>query len=212
MLTSLPPRALTRLSQLAKNRGAFRLLLGLARVSLVVPTLSMLTGCIVEDPPAFAKPTRTTPRIDLRLATPPLDQIHVVGRGDPIVFRVPVVSEDAGVEVSAYLFLDTTEGPVATDTISASTLDDTSRSLELSYRPSPGSTFGPRKIAEYGCHRFMARVSHLDNFKFDDLYWGIPYNFADVAEVYWWVNVVNIAAGEDDSVLRNCPDRVSSTP
>jgi hypothetical protein len=205
MQTSLISRAATRLSGMVVKPRDFARFYGLAQLSLVFSALSMLSGCLVEDPPDFVKPTRTTPRIDSRLVWPPLDQITIVGKGDPITFRLPVVSEDAGVKVQAYLFLDLSPDPVVTNSVPASTLDDTSRRLELAYRPMT-------RLAEFGCHRFMARVSHADNFIFDTLPAGAPLNVADVAEVNWLVNVVNIAAGDDGSVLRDCPQTVSVTP
>jgi hypothetical protein len=52
----------------------------------------------------------------------------------------------------------------------------------------------------------------VDNYATDGLTLGIPLNLAHHAEVYWWVNVVDVAAGEDASVLRDCPDPVSVSP
>jgi hypothetical protein len=207
MKTLAAARATTRLSGVAAMLRNFGRFSGLARLSLVPSALSMLSGCLVEDPPAFVKPTRTTPRVELRLAEPALDQIIIVDRGDPIAFRIPVVSEDAGVPLKGYLFRDTSLVPIDGNSVPASTLDDTTRRLELAYRPM--QDLDPSRVADFGCHRFMARVSHLDNFNTAQLDWGVPFNVADVAEVYWWVNVVNIAAGEDPSVLRNCPQKVS---
>lgn len=152
----------------------------------------MLSGCIVEDPPPYTQPTQTPPRLDLRLAEPPPDQILIVEQGQMINFRVPFASEDAGETVDAVMLVDSSL-KVDGRTLPGSTLDDTSRAFDLVY---PGT-------AGLGCHRLWVRISHTANFvRFPD---GVVIDETDVADAYWWLNVIDVAAGEDGSILRNCP-------
>jgi hypothetical protein len=195
MQTSFPPCAVTRLSGVAAVPGKLRRAFGLARRSLVLGALSMLSGCLVEDPPPYTPPTRTAPRLDTRRAEPLQNNIVIVDKGDPIVFRVPVVSEDAGEPVQALLFVDSFPFNVNSDVVPASTLDDLSRRFELSYNGVP--------VIDYGCHRMMVRVSHQSNFNFQTDA-GVPIDENDVADAYWWINVVDLAGGDDGAVLRNC--------
>lgn len=151
---------------------------------------------MVEDPPVYTKPTQTPPRINLRLAEPSPDRIILVEKGDPIPFRVPISSEDVGETVTAVMFVDESTTPIPNFVeIPGSTLDDVDRPIDMIY---PGLA-----EVDFGCHRLKIRVSHTNNLKL----LGEPINEADVAEAYWWVNVIDIAAGEDGSILRNCLSR-----
>jgi hypothetical protein len=165
----------------------------------------MLSGCIVEDPPPYTQPTKTPPRLNLRLAEPAPDRIIVVDQGDPIPFRVPFASEDGGDQVRAYIFLDYSERsktPLASVAVAGSTLDDLDRQIEITY---PATTVVP-----FGCHRIMIRISHEDNFQLFPP--GAPIDEKDVSEAYWWINVIDLAAGDDPSLLRNCPATEGTTP
>jgi hypothetical protein len=209
MQTSFLPRAATRLSGVAPGAiplsSRFR---GLARLSLLFVQISMVSGCLVEDPPVYTEPTRTPPRINLRTAEPQPDRIILVEQGDPVLFRVPFSSEDVGARVSAFLFLDYSEKsktPLASADAAGSTLDDDNRRIEITYPATDQVSFG--------CHRIMIRISHADNFLLFPS--GAPINQADVAEAYWWMNVLDVAAGDDSSNLRNClsgPAESGSTP
>jgi hypothetical protein len=176
----------------------------LARLSLLLALLSMFSGCIVEDPPPYTKPTKTPPRLDLRLAQPPPDRIIVVDRRDPIPFRLPFASEDGGEKVQAWLFRDYLAGDNALVSVEVpgSTLDDLDRKIEITY---PGSAAIP-----FGCHRIMIRVSHADNF---NIYpFGDHIDEADVAEAYWWINAIDVAAGDDGSLFKNCATTETLAP
>lgn len=200
MQTSFLPRAATRLSGVPAVPHKLRRFFGLARLSLMLGAHSMLSGCLVEDPPPYTPPTRTAPRLDTRRAEPVQGKIVIVDQGDPIVFRVPVVSEDAGEPVQALLFVDSFPFNVHSDVVPASTLDDLSRRFELSYNGVPDM--------DYGCHRMMVRASHQSNFNFQTEA-GVPIDENDVADAYWWVNVVNLAAGDDGSVLTKCAENAA---
>ena len=159
-----------------------------------------MLGCLVEDPPLYTEPTQTPPRINLRLAEPPPDRIILVDKGDPITFYIPVTSEDVGDSLTAAMFLDESVIPIRNFVqIPGSTLDDVDRRIEIVY---PG-------LAEvgFGCHRIKIRVSHTNNLQL----LGEPINQADVAEAYWWMNVIDVAAGDDGAILRNCLSGVSAS-
>lgn len=155
---------------------------------------SMSSGCLIEDPPPYTQPEQTPPRLDLVAATPPLDQIIVRNTGDVIDFSIPVVSEDAGDRVVAFLQLDMgspTEDPFVSQGFApASTLDDLSRKLTL-------PSYEVKAFLTPGCHRFTLRVSHQLNFTI-----GTEVEDPkDVAEVYWWANL----NPENSATLVNCP-------
>src|SRR5215216_170880 len=80
----------------------------LARVSLMAVVLALLPGCLVDDPPAYAPPKRTPPRLDYHLARPSLDLLIVAKKPDELTFRIPVASEDAGEGLVAQFFYDET--------------------------------------------------------------------------------------------------------
>ena len=153
----------------------------------------MLSGCLVEDPPPYVPPTQTPPRLDSRLAKPPIDQIIVRGQADPIDFSIPFASEDAGDRVLGFLFFDGKQED--NDTRAGSTLDADNRHMDL--------TYSARSEVAFGCHRVLMRLSHELNFSRTTS--GEPIDPSDVAEAHWLVNIIDLAAGDDGSVLRGCP-------
>jgi len=164
----------------------------LARLSLLLPLLAMVPGCLVDDPPAYTQPKRTPPRLDYHNAQPPLDQILTIEDDDPLEFSIPVASEDAGEELTAQLFLDSTSF-LNYVSIAPSTLDDTTRVITVPARLH-------LQKSEAGCHRFTLRVAHRRS-----LPTGIepPLDITDVAEAYWWANVFNDPTQADS--LIGCP-------
>lgn len=165
----------------------------LARLSLVGLLASMTTGCLMEDPPPYTQPKQTPPRLDLVAATPLLDQIIVRRTGDPILFTVPVASEDAGDRLLGVLLLDAgtaNEDQLTSSFADASTLDAAPRELTLSWTV--------RAYVTPGCHRFTLRVSHLTNFTDN----SEVIDKKDVAEAYWWANL-NFEGVS--GTLVNCP-------
>lgn len=172
----------------------------LARLSLAVSSLPMATGCLIEDPPPYREPTRTRPQLDMRAATPSQNAIYVIGQGDTIPFTVPFISEDAGSQILAFLFFDGQK--VADEYFPAGTLDERGRQIVLTYEPTSN-------MVPFGCHRVLMRVSQEDNFSRSDT--GEPLDPEYVAEATWWVNLIDIANGDDGSVLRNCPTATQGT-
>jgi hypothetical protein len=171
---------------------------GLARLSLGLAAISMLSGCLVDDPPPFIAPQKTAPRLDYSKAEPGLDQLIVTNSGDLITFKLPVTSEDAGDSLFASLWFDYTPDsgmvePSGSVPIPASTLENTKRAvtLPLTIRPD----------IKPGCHRYTLRVTHQSN-----VVEGHPdrvINKADLAEAFWFANI-NVAP-ENAGSLVNCP-------
>ena len=195
-LLEILPRFATRLSYRLDPGGARRsLFLVLARLSLMTALASMSSGCLIEDPPPYRQPLQTPPRLDLIGATPPIDQVIVARTGDPLEFKIPVVSEDAGDRLLGVLQLDMgstdEDNNVSSSFARASTLDDLERILTVPWTV---------KSIDPGCHRFTLRVSHILNFT------SIP-NVADpkdVAEAYWWANL-DPDPETASNTLVNCP-------
>jgi len=173
---------------------ALRRAIGLARLSLVA-ALPMLSGCLVDDPPAYRAPQQTPPRIVGTRATPRLDQILQATSRFVQPFRVPIVSEDAGEGLTAMLFVD-----LATDsgrlpyadgltTLPPSTLDAGERTLSLDWTPNSAP----------GCHRLTLRVAHTSS-------WvgTVLTNQADLDEVYWFAKLD--ATPDNANSLVDCPD------
>src|SRR5258706_13391055 len=181
--------------------GLFRL----ARASLAL--FFALTGCIVKDPPEFNAPVRTPPRLDLSQTLTRIDQI-VQASTDPnqpenvVPFSIPVSSEDAGEQLSSYLFLDfdptvSSHAQIAGADVPASTLDDLDRKFEFSW------TVGPD--VSKGCHQLKLLVTH-ELARHDDK----PVDPNDLAEVVWWANV-NVDPANPNTLV-DCPNLGSGTP
>jgi hypothetical protein len=182
----------------ALRRGVSGLVRGLARLSLVLVGSGMTAGCIIEDPPPYTQPEQTPPRLDLRKAVPLVDQIIVASRNDRIPFNVPVASEDEGDDLIAHLLLNYqgesgVPTQVGSNLVEASTLDDTTREIEIDW------TIDPSVLP--GCQRLTLLVSHRLNF--DPVKFGAVLDTSDVALAVWWANI-NPTAGSAD-MLMGCP-------
>lgn len=144
--------------------------------------LLAVSGCLVDDPPAYRAALRTAPRISGLRAVPRLDEIitYPSNSTEPVTFSVPIVSEDAGQEIQARLFLDysgSRSDLVTLAELPASTLDEGERDLPVVWYPRPG-------IAP-GCHRLTLRVSHTSNWH------GLADLFdpSDLDEAYWFAKI-----------------------
>jgi hypothetical protein len=189
-------RAATPLS--CSSNGAtpvLRGIFGLARLSLVGALVSMLPGCLVDDPPPYNAPKQTPPRLDYRNAVPLLDQVIVAKALDTIKFTIPFSSEDAGEGLNAYLLLDyqgeALPSIAATKILPASTLDALGREASLPWQVH----------ADPGCHRLTLRLGHVSNL--GDPGFHPTINTSDVAEAYWWMNVVDDST--TGNTLTDCP-------
>ena len=195
-------RSATRLSWFGQGiGGGTGRFVGLARLSLGLAALSMLSGCLVDDPPPFITPQKTAPRLDYSKARPGLNQLIIRSSGDFLEFNVPVKSEDAGDPLVGNLLLDYTgKGsggiPLGFAGVSASTLDDPNeRLLKTTWK------VFPKTAISAGCHLLTLRVTHFSNLvegQSDQLI-----DDADLAEAYWLanINVTPEAAG----TLVDCP-------
>ncbi len=189
----------TRLSELALSAACRRRYLSsLARLSLVA-LISMLSGCIVEDPPALREATRTPPRLDNRGARPLLDQIIVARINDTIPFTIPVTSEDAGEGLTGVLLLDyLDDSSVPTviapySNLAPSTLDDESeRVFKFDWVVT--------RLVDPGCHRITLLAGHASTMF--DLKNIVDREDLDVA--YWWANID--VTPENANRLQGCPD------
>lgn len=155
----------------------------------------MLPGCLIDDPPPYAAPKQTPPRLSYSDALPLLSEVIVARTGDTLTFRVPTSSEDAGEGLNAFLIRDYQGGDVnsvAGAFLEPSSLEDTQRpALEFSWH-----VIG----VPPGCHRLTLRVAHVSTLP--NAYAPVT-NQADLAEAYWWMNLdVDPALG---NALVNCP-------
>lgn len=190
----------TRLSWLgaraARVRSGFP---PLARLSLALAGISMLSGCLVDDPPPFTPPRKTAPRLDVRQALPGMDRVIVTRAGELIPFSIPVTSEDAGDPLTAHLLLDYAGDGSIPDflrpaSLPPSTLDN----------PEPRILKLPWKVRDGvlpGCHLFTLRVTHASNVKEDAPELAI--DKADQAEAFWFATI-NVDP-EDAGSLLDCP-------
>lgn len=175
----------TRLSCLARplagRRGRF---LGLARLSLGLASISMLPGCLVDDPPPLVAAKKTAPFLDNNKAMPGLDQLLVTNSGEIVTFTVPVKSEDAGDPLFAILLFDYTPDSdmieqAGSVPMPASTFDDTERVLTIPVTVRPD--------IRPGCHRYTLRVTHQSNLV--EGHSDRVINKADLAQVFWLANI-----------------------
>jgi len=200
------PFSATRLSGLAPARatglGAF---VGLARLSLLAACLFALPSCLVDDPPPYAAPKQTPPRLDYENALPLLDQVIVANDGDVLNFSIPVTSEDAGEGLTALLLLDYIVGAkapdlIAYDRIGPSTLSDPDRKFQMQW--------AVQRVVP-GCHRFTLRAGHDSNLPSGTATAPVK-NPADLAEAFWWANInADPLLG---SKLVDCPGASRGTP
>jgi hypothetical protein len=142
----------------------------LARLSLGALSLAMLPSCLVDDPPPYAEPQRTPPRLVYHLAWPPLGEIIKARAPDLVPFSIPVASEDVGEPLVAQFYVNEQFNNYVT--LSPSTAD-VERTISFSY---------PVQRLEGYCHRFRIRVGHASNLPDGN---GAPVNNVDLAEVYW---------------------------
>lgn len=193
-------RSATRLSWLASPRprrlGRFW---GLARLSLGVASISMLSGCLVDDPPPLVAPKKTKPFLDNSNIHPGVDQLIVTNSGELVTFTIPVKSEDAGDPLFAILLFDYTPDSDMVEQagsvpMPASTFDDTNRVVSIPVSVRPGIT--------PGCHRYTLRVTHQSNLVKGHSDRVI--NKADLAEAFWLANI-NVPP-ENAGQLVNCPN------
>lgn len=172
----------------------------LARLSLGAVLVSMLSGCLVEDPPPYTEPQQTPAWLDLRQAVPLIDQVLVRSRGDRVPFNVPVRSEDAGDDLFAFLLLNymgESTNPRVLDIaqLKPSTFDDPDRE-DIVFDWTVDAT-----VPE-GCQRLTLLATHKANL---NLAAGLPEVFdkSDVAMAVWWADIGRDV--QNSARLQECP-------
>lgn len=203
--TTLASPSATRLSGL---RSGVSLepshLYAMARLSLSVLLVSMLSGCLIEDPPPLHKAQQTPPWLDYHGARPFRDQVLFVRRNENIQFTVPVRSEDAGEGLTGVLVLDylAEEQPVPLviapySNLPPSTLDDPlPREFKLTWLVR----------ADPGCHRVTLLAGHTSTIGDQ----ATIVDSRDLAVADWWVNVD--VTPENSNVLLGCPEASRPAP
>jgi len=159
-------------------------------------------SCIVADPPEYRAPVRTRPVLNVYSAVPTATRALVVYHTVPRVatrFSVQVRSEDRGENLRAIFFLDYEihpgEDELVSQTITASTYDNTGRVILYSWLP-------PTTLK--GCHFLSLVVAHQSSFlQSDEGHLDPRYADDDAAIVTWTVNV----NPTDDGTLENCPSK-----
>jgi hypothetical protein len=159
----------------------------LARAWLGAVLLTMLPGCLIDDPPPYPQPKQTPPRLVYHRAFPPLYQILRARTPDPIPFSIPVASEDVGEGLQAVFLVN--GGIRGFDTLPPSTLDDESeRLVSFTHNVENDNPV---------CTRFQIRVGHASN-----LPAGTALDTVDQAEAYWFA-YLNLPA-DQSAPLEGC--------
>lgn len=183
----------TRLSGRLRANAKERVSWLLARLSLGAWFAPMLTGCLVDDPPPYAQPSRTPPRLIYHRATPFLDLVLSAKTPDVIKFTIPVASEDAGEGLRTQLFVDDTL--VNYGSLPPGTLDEAPRDIVFNYAVNESTI-------TTGCHVFTIRVGHESNLPDGN---SAPRDLDDLAEAYWFA-YVNLPA--ESGPTKECPKQM----
>jgi hypothetical protein len=181
---------------------------GLARLSLLTLVPTMLSGCLIDDPPPYVAPKQTRALLDGSNATPFLGQMIIANDGDAIPFYIPFQSEDTDEDLHALLLFDYEAGQkgpdqVAFARVAASTLEDkNARAIRMTWIVRTGT--------KPGCHRLTLRVTHYDNLLEGDKGGVDVIDKEDLAEAYWFANVNVPAAMANQPV--DCPSASQGQP
>jgi hypothetical protein len=165
----------------------------LARGSLTLAALVMLSGCLIDDPPPYSPPKQTPPRLVYQAAEPPLDKITVAYTPRLLTFSIPVTSEDAGEGLTAQINVGKGYGNFKA--IPPATLDDPPRVIKFDYRVSSDD--------EAGCYQVRIRIAHASNLPDGD---SAPLDSNDLAVAYWQV-LLNVPPDQIDVGIEDCLNR-----
>jgi hypothetical protein len=166
------------------------------------------TACLISDPPTYRDPEQTPPMLITALADPPTTQIVTMDLVPELQittkeFSVPVRSEDAGEPLVAALYKNydpTQKSPDPagkTTLIAASTFDD-----KVERRASGTLSVDGTDATSTGCRQVTLVVTHQNNF-------FTQQDSSDVAQVTWWVNLVNPLFPSDEG-LSDCVKKVTT--
>jgi hypothetical protein len=163
--------------------------------------MTLVTSCVVADPPQYSDPVRTRPELSSYSAKPPISLVVIIPTPSPATptFKVPIRSEDAGETLLANFWLDYGSAKqkfINSQFIPPSTYNDTTDRF---------ITFLWTNVSadDAGCHTFSMVVAHVSSFPTNPQDLDPVKGDQDGALISWWVNV-NPAA---DSLynLVNCP-------
>jgi len=177
---------------------------GLARRSLLaLSSMTLISSCVVADPPTYTDPTQTRPALNAFLATPPIFQVLTVqlpSTSTP-TFTVPVRSEDNGERLIANFFIDY-GSPTASfvgDVIvnPATFVDDSDRFITFVWQ-SLNSQLP-------GCHTMTLIVAHQSSYTRDTQTPDKNLALKDVALMTWWLNLLPDPTKETTVV--GCPSQ-----
>lgn len=179
----------TPLSRRARRLIGKRPGFGLAQQSLVaVLSMTVVSSCIVADPPTYTDPTQTRPALNAYSATPQVFQVLVIQLPTTTApsFTVPVRSEDNGEGLNANLIVDygSTNAfrAASTRVAPASFNDDTDRFITL--------TWAAVNQAAPGCHTVTLIVAHESTFPNDFDTLDPLLASKDAALLTWWLNLL----------------------
>jgi hypothetical protein len=162
--------------------------------SLLTLYLAVLApGCIFAEPPE-RKPQQTPVFFDLGGATPLTTRIVSIGVQDvQQTFRIPILSEDAGEEVWWVVHENLTLGGMGTTefgTFEPSTISDTTRFINFSYKPAATSD---------ACVQLTLMACHRPNFEETT---DTCTDHVDTAFAVWWINFQDL---DQAPSVTNCP-------
>jgi hypothetical protein len=194
----------TRLSRHSRAVPGKRALLSLAWPSLQwLSIMTLVSSCIVADPPTYTDPGVTRPELAAYGAKPPVYLVVVVQSSDMPTFSVPVRSEDAGDQLVANFYLDygtSNATYLGNQLLPPSTYNDTS-DREISFTWTTVAAFSTQ--SQKGCHSVSAVVAHFKSFSMNTQHIEPDVAERDAALITWWVNV-NPDPGALTTLL-NCP-------
>lgn len=155
-------------------------------------SILVLPACL-DGPPTFGSGFRTPPFLVVSEAEPPVGAIYT---GDiPFDVSVPFLSEDAGDDLVAFLFVDLRPGVeidlddlVDFDRLPASTYEDDTRRVQL--------TWG---LSVEGCHSMTLMLTRELNWPRER---PRPIDDSEVARLVWWMH---IDPGSPTAQLDDCP-------
>jgi hypothetical protein len=170
--------------------------------------MTLVTSCVVADPPQYSDPLRTRPELSAYSAKPSVSQVVIVQTPSPATptFKVPIRSEDAGETLLVNFWLDFGSARakfINSQFVTPSTYSDTTDRF---------ITFLWTNVsaADAGCHTFTMVVAHLSSFPTNPQELDPVKGEQDGALITWWVNVNPPA----DSLynLISCPSMQVTAP
>lgn len=187
---------MTPLSRSGSVRGCIRRCTRLARHSLLLSSVGVVTACL-DAPPTYEAPVQSPPIILGNLVDPPTVEVQtIVLPTTPVSLKVPFRSIDAGEPLVAIFWRDLDPSQSQTEKnnhlLLSPALPPDSRPLDEQDRV---VTFGFNADAFPGCHTVTMHLAHESTYPTDPAN-GIRIpgllpatNQFDIAEVTWFFDV-----------------------